>query len=103
MHRIPTKREADYWFAKLAAALAVYDLPTGDGRTRTGVSADEFLLMTVREDDCGWTTARFEHRTSKNHLSLLRNSYSGTTDVVVPTFGAPFHGGTFPAPERDAA
>lgn len=33
MRRTPTAPEVDYWFAQLGAALAVYDLPTGDGRT----------------------------------------------------------------------
>lgn len=92
MHRFPTSAETDAWFAQLGAALAVYGLPTGGGRHRTDASADEFLLMHV--DEAG--AAHFKHRTSRNYITV--RVAAGRPVLSIP-LGAPFCGGTFPAPE----
>lgn len=89
MHRIPIKRETDYWFAHLGAALAVYGLPAGGGRYRTGVNAGEFMLMRVEAG-----TAHFKHRPSRNYITL--HTHTGRPVLSIPG-GAPFCGGIFPA------
>ena len=89
MHRTPTAPEVDYWSAQLGAALAVYGLPAGGGRYRTGVSADEFMLMRVEAG-----TAHFKHRPSRNYISLCVDE--GCPVLFIPV-DAPFCGGIFPA------
>jgi len=87
MQRIPTA-EVDHWSAQLGATLAGYGLPAGNGRYRTGVSADEFMLMSV-----AGATAHFKHRTSRNYITLRMDD--GRPVLSIPV-GAPFCGGTFP-------
>lgn len=91
MHHLPTSTETDSWFAQLGAALAVYGLPTGGGRYRTDASADEFHLMSIDA-----TGAHFKHRSSRNYITV--RVVAGRPVLSIPV-GAPFCGGTFPAPE----
>lgn len=91
MSHVPTALEAAHWFAQLGAALAVYGLPTIGGGHRTGASADEFMLMSIDA-----TGAHFKHRSSRNYITV--RVAAGRPVLSIP-LGAPFCGGTFPAPE----
>lgn len=91
MHRLPTSADIDSWFAQLGAALAAYGLPTIGGGHRTGASADEFMLMSIDA-----TGAHFKHRSSRNYITV--RVAAGRPVLSIP-LGAPFCGGTFPAPE----
>ncbi len=92
MSHVPTGPEVAHWFSQLGATLAVYGLPTIGFGHRTGVSADEFMLMHV--DETG--AAHFKHRSSRNYITV--RMLGGRPVLSIPA-GAPFCGATFPAPD----
>lgn len=91
--RLPGRAETNQAFDCLAKLLGRYRLPYGTPERYRQADPDEFMLMDATCWGPAAMTYRFKHRDTRNYLHV--QVWRDGLDLMVPSDGRPFRGGTF--------